>query len=99
VSYYDEHGRKYYEIANNVRIEVSISPLTFDVNVSRVEVNSEEQRTIRDRYSIAVSQSAAETLKYMSEEAQRLIKSSVELRETQKSVQGMLSEVTGMCIE
>jgi ArsR family transcriptional regulator len=99
VSYYDEHGRKYYEIANNVRIEVSISPLLFDVNVSRVEVNSEEQRTIRDRYSPAVSESTAETLRYMSEEAQRLIRSSVELRETQKSVQGMLSEVTGMCIE
>src|SRR5512146_2625648 len=51
VSYYDEQGRKYYEIANNVRIEVSISPLLFDVNVSRVEVNAEEQRTIHDRYT------------------------------------------------
>ncbi len=99
VSYHDEQGRKYYEIANNVRIEVSISPLLFDVNVSRVEVNAEEQRTIHNRYSTAVSRSDAETLKYLSEEVQRLVKSSVELRETQKSVQGMLSEVTGMCIE
>ena len=98
-SYHDEHGRKYYEIANNVRIEVSISPLLFDVNVSRVEINIEEQKNIRDRYAPEVSKSAAETLRYLSEEAQRLAKSSAELRETQKSIQGMLSEVTGMCID
>lgn len=99
-SYYDEQGRKYYEIANNVRIEVSISPLMFDVNVSKVEVNAEVQRDLHDRYeSRAVARSSVEALKYLSEEVQRLNRSSVELRETQKSVQGMLSEVTGMCIE
>ncbi len=96
-SYHDEQGRKYYEIANNVRIEVSISPLMFDVNVSRVEVSTEEQRTLKERY--AVSKEAANTLKYMSEELQRLSRSGQELREAQKSVQGMISEVTGMCIE
>ena len=96
-SYHDEQGRKYYEIANNVRIEVSISPLMFDVNVSRVEIGSEEQRTIRERYT--VKNETTEALKYMSEELQRLGRSGVELREAQKSVQGMISEVTGMCIE
>ncbi len=96
-SYHDEQGRKYYEIANNVRIEVSISPLMFDVNVSRVEMGSEEQRTIRERYT--AKDGATEALKYMSEELQRLGRSGVELREAQKSVQGMISEVTGMCIE
>jgi ArsR family transcriptional regulator len=96
-SYHDEQGRKYYEIANNVRIEVSISPLMFEVNVSRVEIGSEEQRTIRERYT--VKNETTEALKYMSEELQRLGRSGVELREAQKSVQGMISEVTGMCIE
>ena len=97
-SFHDEQGRKYYEIANNVRIEVSISPLMFDVNVSRVEISTEEQRTIRERYVEARSE-AAGALMRMSEELQWLSRSAVELREAQKSVQGMISEVTGMCIE
>ena len=96
-SFHDEQGRKYYEIANNVRIEVSISPLLFDVNVSRVEISTEEQKTIRERY--VVSQEEVGALKGMSEELQRLSRSSLELREAQKPVQGMISEVTGMCIE
>jgi ArsR family transcriptional regulator len=95
-SFHDEQGRKYYEIANNVRIEVSISPLMFEVNVSRIET-TEEQRAIKERY--AVTNETAETLKYMAEELQRLNRSAVELREAQKSVQGMISEVTGTCIE
>jgi ArsR family transcriptional regulator len=64
-SFHDEQGRKYYEIANNVRIEVSISPLLFDVNVSRVEISTEEQRTIRERY--VVSEEEVGALKSMSE--------------------------------
>jgi ArsR family transcriptional regulator len=97
-SFHDEQGRKYYEIANNVRMEVSISPLMFDVNVSRVEITTEEQRTIRERYVEARSESAG-ALKRMSEELQGLGRSAMELREAQKSVQGSISEVTGMCIE
>jgi ArsR family transcriptional regulator len=97
-SFHDEQGRKYYEIANNVRIEVSISPLMFDVNVSRIEIGPEEQKTIRERY-VTVDAGAAEALRRMADELQRLGRSSAELRDAQKSVQGMISEVTGMCIE
>lgn len=97
-SFHEEQGRKYYEIANNVRIEVSISPLMFDVNVSKVEIGIEEQRTIRERYVEARSE-AAGALRHTSEELQRLSRSAVELREAQKSMQGMISEVTGVCIE
>jgi len=93
VSYHDEQGRKYYEIANNVRIEVSISPLLFEVNVSRVE--PPEQSAVRGH----VDTEAARTLGQLSEELQKLGRTAMELRESQKSVQGMISEVTGMCIE
>jgi len=96
-SYHDEQGRKYYEIANNVRIEVSISPLMFDVNVSRVEISTEEQRAIGELGE--ARSEAAGALKRMSEELQRLSRSASELRESQKSVQGMISEPTGTCIE
>lgn len=97
VSYHDEQGRKYYEIADNLRIEVSISPLMFDVSVSRVEARSEEQKTIREQY--AATSGALNALKYMSDELQRLNRSAMELRETQNSLQAMISEVTGMCVE
>lgn len=97
VSYHDEQGRKYYEIANNVRIEVSISPLMFEVNVSRVDTGPAEERTLRERYH--VDSEAAGALRQMSEELQRLGRSAAELREAQKSVQATISEVTGMCIE
>lgn len=93
VSYHDEQGRKYYEIANNVRIEVSISPLMFEVNVSRVD--PAEQHVLHGH----VDTEAARTLGQLSEELQKLGRTAVELRESQKSVQGMISEVTGMCIE
>ncbi len=96
-SYHDEQGRKYYEIADNVRIEVSISPLMFEVNVSKVEAGGDEQRTLRERYR-ADSETAGALL-HMSEELQRLGRSANELREAQKSVQAMISEMTGMCIE
>jgi len=97
VSYHDEQGRKYYEIANNVRIEVSISPLMFEVNVSRIEAGAEEQKVLKERY--AVDSEAAMALRQMSDELQRLGRSTAELREAQKAVQGSISEVTGMCIE
>lgn len=97
VSYHDEQGRKYYEIANNVRIEVSISPLMFEVNVSRIEVGAGEQKALRERYS--VDSEAAMALRQMADELQRLAHSAAELREAQKVVQGTISEVTGMCIE
>ena len=96
-SYHDEQGRKYFEIANNVRIEVSISPLMFEVNVSRVEVGAEEQKALKERY--AVDDETAMALRQMSDELQRLGRSATELREAQKAVQGSISEVTGMCIE
>jgi ArsR family transcriptional regulator len=93
VSYHDEQGRKYYEIANNVRIEVSISPLMFEVNVSRVD--PAEQSVLHG----PVDTETARTLGQLSEELQKLGRTAIELRESQKSVQGMISEVTGMCIE
>ena len=96
-SYHDEQGRKYYEIANNVRIEVSISPLLFEVNVSRIETGAEEQKALKERY--AVDSETARALRQMADELQRLGRSAAELREAQKAVQGTISEVTGMCIE
>jgi ArsR family transcriptional regulator len=96
-SYHDEQGRKYYEIANNVRIEVSISPLMFEVNVSRLEADPEDRKSLMERYDI--DEEATKALRHMSDELQRLNRSAIELREAQKSVQGTISEVTGMCIE
>ncbi|HMK46626.1 MAG TPA: ArsR family transcriptional regulator [Methanocella sp.] len=99
-SYFDEQGRKYYEIANNVRIEVSISPITFQVEVTRVEAGEDEQMKLRDQFKQnRINKDLTGSLKYLCSEAQKLNYTSIELRETQRSVQAMLSEVTGMCIE
>jgi len=99
-SYFDEQGRKYYEIANNVRIEVSISPITFQVEVTRVGAEEVEQMKLRDRFKESrISEDLVGSLKHLCNEAQKLNYTSIELRETQRSVQAMLSEVTGMCIE
>jgi ArsR family transcriptional regulator len=96
VSYHDEQGRKYYEIADNLRIEVSISPLMFDVSVSRVEVRTEEMKTLRER---AINSGTLDALKHMADELKRLNRSAMELRKAQNSLQAMISEVTGMCVE
>lgn len=99
-SFYDEQGRKYYEIANNVRIEVAISPISFQVEVTRVETGAEEQKKLRDHFGESkIREDLVGSLKYLCEEAQKLNSTSLELRETQRSVQAMLSEVTGMCLE
>ncbi len=99
-SFHDQHGRKYYQIANNVSIEVSISPIAFQIQVSKVETGADEQKMLRDRFGEhQVSEDLAGRLKYLCEEARKLHQTSLELRETQRSVQSMLSEVTGMCIE
>ncbi len=99
-SFHDQQGRKYYQIANNVSIEVSISPIAFQIQVSRVESGADEQKMLRDRFhGEQVDQDLASRLKYLCEEARKLNQTSLELQETQRSVRGMLSEVTGMCIE
>jgi ArsR family transcriptional regulator len=99
-SFHDQQGRKYYQIANNVSLEVSISPIAFQIQVSRVESGSDEQKMLRDQFhGERVSEDTVGRLKYLCEEARKLHQTSRELRETQRSVQGMLSEVTGMCIE
>ncbi|MCD1294534.1 ArsR family transcriptional regulator [Methanocella sp. CWC-04] len=100
-SFYDQQRRKYYEIANNVRIEVSISPLMFRVNVSRVDIEADEQKMLHDKYAeeVALKKDLEYSLKHLYEEFQRLNRSSIELQEAQRSVQGMMSEITGMCID
>jgi ArsR family transcriptional regulator len=99
-SFHDQQGRKYFQIANNVSIEVSISPIAFQIQVSRVETGSDEQKMLRDRFHGGrINEDTVGRLKYLCEEARKLHQTSRELRETQRSVQRMLSEVTGMCIE
>jgi ArsR family transcriptional regulator len=99
-SFHDQQGRKYFQIANNVSIEVSISPIAFQIQVSRVETGADEQKMLRDRFhGEQVDEDMAGRLKYLCEEVRKLHQTSLELRETQRSVQSMLSEVTGMCIE
>jgi ArsR family transcriptional regulator len=99
-SFHDRQGRKYYEIANNVRIEVSISPVSFQVEITRVETGADEQKMLRDRFREGgIREDLVGSLKYLCEEIARLKKTSLELRETQRSVQAMLSEVTSMSIE
>lgn len=99
-SFHDEHGRKYFEIANNVRIEVAISPTMFQVEVTRVQSGVDDQKKLRDGFGERqIRDDLAGSLKYLCSEAHKLNATSLELRETQKSVQSMLSTVTGMCIE
>lgn len=100
-SFYDQQRRKYYEIANNVSIEVSISPVMFDIRVNRIGAGAEEQKKLRDRYGerSAIHENMSESLKDLYTELQKLNRSSMELREAQMSIQGMMTEMTGMCIE
>jgi ArsR family transcriptional regulator len=99
-SFHDQQGRKYYQIANNVSIEVSISPIAFQIQISKVEASASDQKMLRDRFHAdRISEDTVGRLKYLCEEARKLHQTSLELRETQRSVQSMLSEVTGMCIE
>jgi ArsR family transcriptional regulator len=99
-NFHDQQGRKYFQIANNVSIEVSISPTAFQIQVSRVETGTDEQKMLRDQFhGEQINEDLAVRLKYLCEEARKLHQTSLELRETQRSVQSMLSEVTGMCIE
>jgi ArsR family transcriptional regulator len=99
-SFNDQQGRKYFQIANNVSIEVSISPSAFQIQVTRVNAGADEQKMLRDRFrGEQVNEDLTGRLKYLCEEAKKLNMTSLELRETQRSIQSMLSEVTGMCIE
>lgn len=98
-SFYDEQKRKYYEIADNVRIEISISPMMFDMNVSKISID-DDQRILMDRYGPEMMQGdMVGTLRRLCKELQRLNWSNIELREAQMSLQGRISEVTGMCVD
>jgi len=78
-SFHDQQSRKYYQIANNVRIEVAISPLTFQIEVTKVEAGANEQKMLRDRIETdRISEDVAGALKYLCEEARRLNQVSAE---------------------
>jgi ArsR family transcriptional regulator len=100
-SFYDQQKRKYYQIANNVRIEVSISPLMFNVDITRAIAGADEQKMLHEKYSEEsfLKEGMAESLKHLCEELRKLNRSSYELSEAQRSIQGMISEITSMCID
>jgi ArsR family transcriptional regulator len=89
--------RKYYQIADNLRLEVRLSPFIFDMDLQDLMVTSDERRRLRDELLSRSSGSVG--LNYIETELRRLHTLQDELCDAQKSVQALMDEAMRLCTE
>lgn len=89
----DNQRRKYCHIAHNVRLDVFVSPHSYEVESEPVEIDTKERKRLRQEYG------SINALSNFSDELQRLMSLRQELMLAQRSTQAMISELMDVCAE
>jgi len=94
----DPQRRKYYQITDNLRLEVWLSPFTFDMDLHDLMVTSDERRMLREQL---LSRNVGDDVRlgYLGEEVHRLRDMQRELCDAQKSVRALMDEAMRLCTE
>ncbi|NYT00187.1 MAG: ArsR family transcriptional regulator [Methanocellales archaeon] len=85
--------RKYFHIADNVQLEVSVSPYMYGVETNSIMINAEERRKLRQEYG------SMNALLNHNEELRRLHSLRRELKLAQRSAQARIVELMNICSE
>ncbi|MDI6859936.1 MAG: helix-turn-helix domain-containing protein [Methanocellales archaeon] len=88
----NEQRRKYFHIAGNVQLEVSVSPHLYGVETNPIMISVEEQRRLRQEYS-------SMALLNLNDELRRLHSLRRELMLAQRSIQARIAELMNLCAE
>ncbi|MDI6639449.1 MAG: ArsR family transcriptional regulator, partial [Methanocellales archaeon] len=88
----NEQRRKYFYIAGNVQLEVSVSPHLYGVETNPIMISVEEQRRLRQEYS-------SMALLNLNDELRRLHSLRRELMLAQRSIQARIAELMNLCAE
>jgi len=89
--YTNNQRRKYCHIAHNIRLEVFVSPHSYEVKSEPVMIDAKERKRLRREYG------STSTLSSFSDELQRLMSLRQELTLAQQSAQAMIEELRDMC--
>ncbi len=89
----NEQRRKYFYIAGNVQLEVSLSPYLYGMEVNPIMTDAEDQRRVRQEYS------SMNALLNHNEELRRLHSLRRELMLAQRSAQSRIIEIMNLCSE
>jgi len=97
-NYVDEERRKNYQISDNIRLEVRLSPFIFGMDLHDLMVTAEERDGLR-RELLSRQHGSPPELSYLEMEMRRLRRMQEELCDAQKSVQVLMDEAMRMCTE
>ena len=97
----DEQRRKYFNIANNMRLEVSVSPYTYNVMLYDIALDKEkkvEPQVVENKETTARKESCSFFLK-LSSRIQELKARQEELAELQQQLQAEYTDLMDCCLE
>jgi ArsR family transcriptional regulator len=87
----DEQRRKYFHITDNLRLEVFVSPYSFEVEITTVAVSAPQQQ-------IPTNQ-AVKSLRSLNGEIQDLVEKRQQVMQEYQDIQGMITETMGHCMD
>ncbi len=88
----DEQRRKYFHIADNLRLEVSVSPFSFEIETTTFTVSAAPERREEDIHAISDLQSHYTEIQELLEQRQQI------MLEYQK-LQEKITETMGACMD
>jgi ArsR family transcriptional regulator len=87
----DEQRRKYFHITDNLRLEVCMSPYSFEVEITTVAVSTPQQRISTDL--------AVKNLRSLYSEIHELVEKRQLVMQEYHDIQGEITETMGSCME
>lgn len=87
----DEQRRKYFHISDNLRLEVNVSPYSFEVEITTVAVCAPQKY-------IAANQ-AVKNLRSLYSEIRKLVEKRQKVMQEYQDIQGEITEAMGQCMD
>jgi ArsR family transcriptional regulator len=97
----DEQRRKYFNIANNVRLEVSVSPYIYDVILHNIDLDREKKAedTISENKELAAREGSSSYFLKLSNRLQELKARHEKLAQMQQQLQAEYTELMDCCLK
>ncbi|MFY9201976.1 MAG: ArsR family transcriptional regulator [Methanosarcina flavescens] len=95
----DEQRRKYFNIANNMRLEVLVSPYTYTVTLHDIHFNREKEDEIPSKKEAPAREESSALLLKLSSRLQKLKKRQEELTQMQQQLQAEYTEIMDQCLD
>ncbi len=87
----DDQRRKYFHITDNLRLEVFVSPYSFEVEITTVAVSAPQQQ-------IPTNQ-AVKSLRSLYSDIQDLVEKRQQVMQEYQDIQGNITETMGLCMD